>query len=123
MARWRMLNRASPATAALRYTMGGDRRPLAFLGAAALISVGYIDPGNWATDIEGGSRFGYGLLWVLVGSGIIATLLQTLSARLGVVTGLDLAQACRQHYPAALRLPLWILAELAIIACDLAEVL
>jgi NRAMP (natural resistance-associated macrophage protein)-like metal ion transporter len=66
---------------------GGGRRRFAFLGAAALVSVGYIDPGNWATDIEGGARFGYQLLWVLVGSGLIATLLQTLSARLGVVTG------------------------------------
>src|SRR4051812_47651875 len=96
---------------------GGSRRRFAFLGAAALVSVGYIDPGNWATDIEGGARFGYDLLWVLVGSGLIATLLQTLSARLGVVTGLDLASACREHYPSYLRLPLWLLAEIAIIAC------
>lgn len=102
---------------------GGSRRRFAFLGAAALVSVGYVDPGNWATDLEGGARFGYQLLWVLVGSGLIATLLQTLSARLGVVTGLDLASACRDQYPKHLRVPLWILAELAIIACDMAEVL
>jgi manganese transport protein len=102
---------------------GGNRRRFAFLGAAALVSVGYVDPGNWATDLEGGARFGYQLMWVLVGSGLIATLLQTLSARLGVVTGLDLASACRSQYPRHLRLPLWILAELAIIACDMAEVL
>jgi manganese transport protein len=102
---------------------GGQRRRFAFMGAAALVSVGYVDPGNWATDLEGGARFGYQLIWVLVLSGLIATLLQTLSARLGVVTGLDLAAACRQEYPGRLRIPLWLLAELAIIACDMAEVL
>lgn len=100
-----------------------ERRRFAFLGAAALVSVGYVDPGNWATDLEGGARFGYQLLWVLVLSGLIATLLQTLSARLGMVSGLDLAAACRVHYPERMRLPLWLLAELAIIACDMAEVL
>lgn len=100
-----------------------DRRRFAFLGAATLVSVGYVDPGNWATDLEGGARFGYGLLWVLVGSGLIATLLQTLSARLGVVSGLDLAAACRAYYDRRLSIPLWLLAELAIIACDMAEVL
>jgi manganese transport protein len=101
----------------------GGRARLSLLGGAALVSVGYVDPGNWATDLEGGSRFGYQLLWVLVGSGLIATLLQTLSLRLGVVTGLDLASACRQYFPPSLLLPLWALAELAIVACDLAEVL
>jgi len=101
----------------------GGRAHFSLLGAAALVSVGYVDPGNWATDIEGGSRFGYQLLWVLVGSGLIATLLQTLSMRLGIVLGLDLAAACRRYFPRALLLPLWGLAELAIIACDLAEVL
>jgi manganese transport protein len=105
------------------FEAASGRRRFAFLGAAALVSVGYVDPGNWATDIEGGARFGYQLLWVLVGSGLIATLLQTLSARLGVVTGLDLAAACRDQYGPRLRIPLWILAELAIIACDMAEVL
>src|SRR3954471_15403360 len=98
------------------------RRMFAFAGPAYLVSVGYMDPGNWATDLEGGARFGYQLLWVLVGSGAIAGLLQTLSARLGMVTGRDLATACRVYYPEQLRVPLWILAEIAIIACDLAEV-
>jgi manganese transport protein len=104
--------------------ISGDQRcRFAFLGAATLVSVGYIDPGNWATDLEGGSRFGYDLLWVLVASGLLATLLQTLSARLGVVTGLDLARACRAYYGERLRMPLWLLAEIAIVACDMAEVI
>ncbi len=99
------------------------RRWLAFAGPAYLISVGYMDPGNWATDLEGGSRFGYRLLWVLLMSNAMAVLLQTLSARLGVVTGKDLAQACREAYPRPVVLALWILCEVAIAACDLAEVL
>ena len=99
------------------------RRMLAFSGPAYLVSVGYMDPGNWATDLAGGARFGYQLLWVLLMSNLMAVLLQTLSARLGVVTGRDLAQACREFYPRPLILPLWILCEIAIIACDLAEVL
>jgi manganese transport protein len=99
------------------------RRMLAFAGPAYLVSVGYMDPGNWATDIAGGSKFGYQLVWVLVMSSLMAVLLQTLSARLGVVTGRDLAQACRDFYPRALVWPLWILCELAIVACDLAEVI
>lgn len=93
------------------------------MGPATLVSVGYIDPGNWATDLEAGARFGHQLLWVLVFSSIVATLLQTLSARLGVISGLDLASACRAYYPKALSFPLWVLAELAIIACDMAEIL
>jgi manganese transport protein len=111
------------STATLFHASGTGRRRFAYYGAAALVSVGYVDPGNWATDLEGGARFGYQLLWVLLGSGLIATLLQTLSAKLGVVTGLDLAAACRQQYPARLSVPLWVLAELGIIACDMAEVL
>jgi len=99
------------------------RRILAFLGPATLVSVGYMDPGNWATDLEGGVRFGYQLLWVLVLSNFMALLLQTLSARLGVVAGLDLAQACRASYSKPVNLALWIIAELAIVACDMAEVL
>ncbi len=99
------------------------RRMLAFAGPAYLVSVGYMDPGNWATDLAGGAKFGYQLVWVLVMSNLIAVLLQTLSARLGVVTGKDLAQACRDYYPSFLTIPLWILCEIAIIACDLAEVL
>ncbi len=99
------------------------RRLMAFAGPAYLVSVGYMDPGNWATDLAGGSRFGYQLVWVLVLSNLMAVLLQTLSARLGVVTGKDLAQACRDFYPRPLVWPLWVLCELAIVACDLAEVL
>jgi manganese transport protein len=99
------------------------RRLLAFAGPAYLVSVGYMDPGNWATDLEGGARFGYHLLWVLIASNLVALLLQTLSARLGIVTGRDLAQATREEYPRAVSYTLWILCELAIAACDLAEVL
>src|SRR5277367_2828095 len=99
------------------------RRMMAFAGPAYLISVGYMDPGNWATDLDGGARFGYRLLWVLVMSNAMAILLQTLSARLGIVTGRDLAQACRETYPRAVNLALWFLCEIAIVACDLAEVL
>jgi manganese transport protein len=99
------------------------RRMFAFAGPAYLVSVGYMDPGNWATDIEGGARFGYQLLWVLVMSNAMAILLQTLSARLGIVSGRDLAQACRETYPRHVNLALWALCEVAIAACDLAEVL
>jgi manganese transport protein len=88
-----------------------------------MVSVGYMDPGNWATDIAGGSRFGYTLLWVLVASSAMAVLLQTLSARLGLVTGHDLAQACRDEYPPAVRYTLFVLTEIAIAATDLAEAL
>src|SRR5262249_14078944 len=99
------------------------RRLFAFSGPAYLVSVGYMDPGNWATDLEGGARFGYQLLWVLVMSNAMAILLQTLSARLGIIRGLDLAQACRERYPRPVSLCLWVLCEIAIAACDLAEVL
>src|SRR5579864_8403441 len=99
------------------------RRLFAFAGPAYLVSVGYMDPGNWATDLEGGARFGYRLLWVLVMSNAMAILLQTLSARLGIVSGRDLAQACRETYPRRVNLALWGLCEIAIAACDLAEVL
>lgn len=99
------------------------RRLFAFAGPAYLVSVGYMDPGNWATDIEGGARFGYRLIWVLLMSNLMAVLLQTLSARLGLVTGRDLAQACRDHYNGAARWILFLLCEIAIAACDLAEVL
>jgi manganese transport protein len=99
------------------------RRLFAFAGPAYLVSVGYMDPGNWATDLEGGAKFGYRLIWVLVVSNLMALLLQTLSSRLGIVTRRDLAQACRDEYPRAVSYTLWLLCELAIIACDLAEVL
>src|SRR6267154_3628495 len=87
------------------------RRMFAFAGPAYLVSVGYMDPGNWATDLEGGARFGYQLLWVLVMSNAMAVLLQTLSARLGIVTQRDLAQACRETYPRAVNLALWARSE------------
>jgi manganese transport protein len=99
------------------------KRMFAFAGPAYLVSVGYMDPGNWATDLEGGARFGYSLLWVLVMSNLMAILLQTLSARLGIVAGRDLAQACRETYPRRVNLSLWMLCEVAIAACDMAEVL
>src|SRR5437667_3222433 len=99
------------------------RRMLAFAGPAYLVSVGYMDPGNWATDLEGGARFGYQLVWVLVLSNLMAILLQTLAARLGIVAGRDLAQACREAFPQPVTLALWGLCEIAIAACDLAEVL
>jgi manganese transport protein len=99
------------------------RRMFAFAGPAYLVSVGYMDPGNWATDLEGGARFGYQLLWVLVMSNAMAILLQTLSARLGIVTGRDLAQACADTYPQFVNYPLWFLCEIAIAACDMAELL
>lgn len=99
------------------------RKILAFFGPAYLISVGYMDPGNWATDLAGGSQFGYSLLWVLLMSNIMALLLQSLSARLGIVTRLDLAQASRETYPPLVNYILYGLAEIAIAACDLAEVL
>lgn len=96
---------------------------LAHLGPAFLVSVGYLDPGNWATDIEGGSKFGYKLLWVLILSNIMALLLQVLAARMGIVTRCHLAELCRDEYPRTANFCLWIMAELAIIATDLTEVL
>ena len=100
----------------------GWRKFIAFLGPAYLVSVGYMDPGNWATDIAGGSEFGYKLIWVLLMSNFIALLLQSLSARLGMVGGMDLAQASKNAYPKWANIPLYILAEIAIAACDLAEI-
>jgi manganese transport protein len=114
---------ASVAVPTARGTAQRLRRLFAFLGPAYLVSVGYMDPGNWATDLEGGARFGYSLIWVLLMSNLMAVLLQTLAARLGVVTGHDLAQACRAEYSRALNAVLWALAEVAIAATDLAEVL
>ena len=99
------------------------RRFVLFIGPAFLVCVGYMDPGNWATDIAGGSRYGYSLIWVLLLSNLLALLLQGLSARLGIVRGRDLAQVSRETYPAYINVPLYILAEIAIAACDLAEVL
>ena len=102
---------------------GWLRRLLAFIGPGYMVSVGYMDPGNWATDLAGGSQFGYLLLSVILLSNLMAILLQALAARLGIATGLDLAQACRARYSRPVSLLLWIACEIAIIACDLAEVI
>lgn len=98
------------------------RRFLTFAGPAYLVSVGYMDPGNWATDLAGGAKFGYQLLWVILLSNLMAIFLQTLCARLGIASGKDLAQACRTEYSRPVAIVLWLLCEVAIIACDLAEV-
>ena len=95
----------------------------AFVGPALLVSVGYMDPGNWGTDLQGGAQFKYGLLWVVGLASLMAIFMQVISARLGVVTGKDLAQSCRDWLPAWTRWPNWLLCEIAIGACDLAEVL
>src|ERR1051325_989665 len=97
------------------------RRLFAFSGPAFLVSVGYMDPGNWATDIEGGSRFNYSLLWVILGSSLIAIFLQIMSAKLGIATGKGLAENIRDKYPRKLRLGMWAAMEFAMIATDLAE--
>lgn len=99
------------------------KKMLAFAGPGYLVAVGYMDPGNWATDLAGGSRFGYALLSVILLSNLMAMLLQALALRLGIVTGRDLAQACRDHYSRPVNLVLWVLCEIAIAACDLAEVI
>src|ERR1700712_4117154 len=104
--------------------LGGPwpRRLLAFAGPGYLVSVGYMDPGNWATDLAGGAQFGYTLLSVILLSNVMAILLQALAARLGIVTDRDLAQACRDSYSRPVNIMLWLACEGAIIACDLAEV-
>jgi len=99
------------------------KKALAFAGPGYLVAVGYMDPGNWATDLAGGSRFGYALLSVILISNLMAILLQGLASKLGIVTGRDLAQACRDHYSPAATFALWVLCEIAIAACDLAEVI
>ena len=101
----------------------GWRRMLAFAGPGLLVAVGYMDPGNWATDLAGGSQFGYLLLSVVLGSNLMAMLLQHLALKLGVATGQDLAQACRAHYSRPVSIALWLFCEVAIVACDLAEVI
>ena len=134
------MNEEAPATSGWR-TRSGDSLPEvfrtiavpqgarfwtklgAFSGPGYLVAVGYMDPGNWATDLAGGSQFGYTLLSVILLSNVMAILLQALSAKLGIVTGRDLAQACRDHYSRPVALMLWVACELAIIACDLAEVI
>ena len=99
------------------------RKALAFAGPGYLVAVGYMDPGNWATDLAGGAQFGYALLSVILLSNLMAMLLQGLAVRLGIATGRDLAQACRDHYPKPVAMVLWVLCEIAIAACDLAEVI
>ena len=113
------------AHATIRVPQGGQwiRRLLAFVGPGYMVSVGYMDPGNWATDLAGGARFGYTLLSVILLSNLMAILLQALAARLGIVTGRDLAQACRDHYSRPVNIALWLACEIAIVACDLAEVI
>ena len=124
---WRRA-RVTPSLAEVYRTVpvtGGSwwRKLLAFAGPGYLVAVGYMDPGNWATDLAGGSQFGYTLLSVILLSNLMAVLLQGLASKLGIVTGRDLAQACRDHYSRPVVLGLWVLCELAIAACDLAEVI
>ncbi len=102
---------------------GFFRKLLAFAGPGYLVAVGYMDPGNWATDLAGGSRFGYSLLSIVLLSNLLAVLLQGLASKLGIVTGRDLAQACRDHYSRPVSIALWLICEVAIAACDLAEVI
>ena len=99
------------------------KKLFAFAGPGYLVAVGYMDPGNWATDLAGGSRYGYTLLSVIMVSNLMAILLQALAARLGIASGRDLAQACRDHYSRPATIVLWVLCEIAIAACDLAEVI
>src|SRR5712671_5880200 len=113
----------SHRTIAIPSSASWIRKVLAFAGPGYLVAVGYMDPGNWATDIQGGSKFGYTLLSVIVISSLMAMFLQALSAKLGIATGRDLAQACRDHYSRRTSLVLWVVCESAIAACDLAEVL
>ena len=108
---------------AVRPGAPGWRKAIAFLGPGYLVAVGYMDPGNWATSLAGGARFGYTLLFVALLSNIMAIILQALCARLAVATGRDLAQACRDAFPKWIAYPLWFLAEIAIVATDLAEVI
>ncbi len=105
------------------HNAGFFRQYRAFVGPALLISVGYMDPGNWGTDLAAGAQFQFGLLWVVALASLMAIVLQVIAARLGIATGRDLAQACRDWYPRWTRLPNWLLSEIAIGACDLAEVL
>ncbi len=113
----------SHGTVHVPVTPGFWRKALAFAGPGYLVAVGYMDPGNWATDLAGGARFGYTLLSVVLLSNLMAILLQSLALRLGIVSGRDLAQACRDHYSRRVSFALWVLCEIAISACDLAEVI
>src|SRR3979409_23120 len=108
---------------AIPHGAGFWRKLFAFAGPGYLVAVGYMDPGNWATDLAGGARFGYTLLSVILASNLMAILLQGLASKLGIVTGRDLAQACRDNYSKPVNFLLWIGCEIAIAACDLAEVI
>src|SRR5256885_9845274 len=124
---WRRA-RVAPSLAEVYRTIpvsegGWWRKILAFAGPGYLVAVGYMDPGNWATDLAGGSAFGYTLLSVILLSNLMAVLLQGLASKLGIATGRDLAQACRDHYSRGTNFFLWVLCEIAIAACDLAEVI
>src|SRR6201991_4107303 len=124
---WRR-SRVAPSLAEVYRTVpvkqaGFWRKMIAFAGPGYLVAVGYMDPGNWATDLAGGSQFGYTLLSVILLSNLMAVLLQGLASKLGIVTGRDLAQACRDHYPRPVAIVLWGLCAIAIAACDLAEVI
>src|ERR1041385_3808889 len=124
---WRR-SRVAPSLAEVYRTVpvGGKnswRKILAFAGPGYLVAVGYMDPGNWATDLAGGAQFGYTLLSVVLASNLMAILLQGLASKLGIVTGRDLAQACRDHYSKPVGFFLWVACEIAIAACDLAEVI
>src|SRR5690349_10807428 len=110
-------------TVAVPHRSGFWRTLFAFVGPGLMVAVGYMDPGNWATDLAGGAQFGYLLLSVILISNLMAILLQYLSLKLGIVTGRDLAQACRDHYSRPVTFVLWVLCEIAIAACDLAEVI
>ena len=113
----------SHATVRIPRNVSFWRKALAFAGPGYMVAVGYMDPGNWATDLAGGARFGYTLLSVVLLSNLMAILLQSLALKLGIVTGRDLAQACRDHYSRPVSFVLWVLCEIAIAACDLAEVI
>ncbi len=125
---WRKVNTSNSlpevfASVEIPKNVGFFRKLLAFSGPGALVAVGYMDPGNWATDLAGGAKFGYTLIFVIFLSNLFAMLLQHLSLKLGIVTGRDLAQACRDNYSQSVSIVLWVLAEIAIAACDLAEVI
>ena len=117
------VNASIPVPSPVRGQVHWMRKLLAFSGPGYMVSVGYMDPGNWATDIAGGSQFGYTLLSVILLSNLMAILLQALTARLGIATGRDLAQACRDTYSRPVNFALWLACEAAIIACDMAEVI
>src|SRR3954468_14790209 len=124
---WRR-SRVAPSLAEVYRSVPVDgastwRKLLAFAGPGYLVAVGYMDPGNWATDLAGGAQFGYTLLSVVLLSNLMAVLLQGLASKLGIVTGRDLAQACRDHYSRPVNIALWLMCEIAIAACDLAEVI